>query len=199
MAISNVNAIISDDIHKVWDIVFAVDKYRIWRSDLSKTEIINDKQFIEYTKDGYATTFSATNVEPYKRWEFDMENSNMKGHWIGIFTAKGNETQIDFTENVTPKKWFMKPLVKTYLKKQQKQFVLDLKKHWNNNSCLRRYRMVKVIKEEFVVIGKEGSTLDGQGFIQKLWDDANGHFSEVAHLAKKDANGGIVGIWGCYV
>ncbi len=106
MAISNINTIINDDIHKVWDIVFAVDKYSEWRSDLSKTEIINDKQFIEYTKDGYATIFSITAVEPYKRWEFDMKNSNMTGHWIGIFTAKGNETQIDFTENVTPKKWF---------------------------------------------------------------------------------------------
>ena len=31
--------------------------------------------------------------------------------------------------------------------------------------------MVKVIKKSFVVIGKEGSTLDGEGFIQKLWDD----------------------------
>ena len=50
--------------------------------------------------------------------------------------------------------------------------------------------MVKVIKKSFVVIGKEGSTLDGEGFIQKLWDDANSHFGEVAHLAKKDANGG---------
>ncbi len=128
MAISNINAIINDDIHKVWDIVLAVDKYSVWRSDLSKTEIINEKQFIEYTKDGYATTFSITAVEPYKRWEFDMENSNMTGHWIGIFTAKGNETQIDFTENVTPKMWFMKPFVKLYLKKQQTQFVLDLKK-----------------------------------------------------------------------
>lgn len=128
MEISNINAIISDDIHKVWDIVLAVDKYNIWRSDLSKTEIINDKQFIEYTKDGYATTFTVTVIEPYKRWEFDMENSNLKGHWTGIFTAKGNETLIDFTENVMPKKWFMKPFVKNYLKKQQKQFILDLKK-----------------------------------------------------------------------
>ena len=49
--------------------------------------------------------------------------------------------------------------------------------------------MIKVIKKAFVVIGKEGSTLDGAGFIQKLWDDANSHFGEVAHLAKKDANG----------
>ena len=56
--------------------------------------------------------------------------------------------------------------------------------------------MVKVIKEKFVVIGKEGSTLDGEGFIQKLWKDANDNFCEVAHLARKDANGGIVGIWG---
>ena len=56
--------------------------------------------------------------------------------------------------------------------------------------------MDKVIKKAFVVIGKEGSTLDGEGFIQKLWDDANSHFSEIAHLAKKDANGNLVGIWG---
>ena len=41
-----------------------------------------------------------------------------------------------------------------------------------------------------------GSTLDGEGFIQKLWNDANSHFSEVANLAKKDTNGNIVGIWG---
>ena len=128
VAISNINTIISNDIQKVWNIVLAVDKYNSWRSDLSKTEIINDKQFIEYTKNGYATTFTVTVAEPYKRWEFDMENSNMKGHWIGVFIDKGNETQIDFTENVIPKKWFMKPFVKTYLKKQQKQFVLDLKK-----------------------------------------------------------------------
>lgn len=60
----------------------------------------------------------------------------------------------------------------------------------------RRLIMVKVIKKAFAVIGKMGSTLDGEGFIQKLWDDANGHFNEVAHLAKRDTNGNIVGIWG---
>ncbi len=51
-------------------------------------------------------------------------------------------------------------------------------------------------KESFVVIGKEGSTLDGAGFIQKLWDDANSHFEEVQYLAKKDENGKLGGIWG---
>ena len=56
--------------------------------------------------------------------------------------------------------------------------------------------MVKVTKKAFAVIGKEGSTLDGEGFIQKLWKDANDHFGEIAHLAKKGANGALVGIWG---
>ena len=128
MAYSNIKEIIGCDIHKVWETVLAVEKYSEWRSDLSKTETINEKQFIEYTNEGYATTFTVTAVEPYKRWAFDMKNTNMEGHWVGLFTSIGNETQIDFTENVIPKKWFMKLFVKFYLKKQQAQFVLDLKK-----------------------------------------------------------------------
>lgn len=54
----------------------------------------------------------------------------------------------------------------------------------------------KCIKESFVVIGKEGSTSDGDFSIQKLWEDANLHFEEVSNLAKKDENGNVVGIWG---
>ena len=56
--------------------------------------------------------------------------------------------------------------------------------------------MEKCMKEAFAVIGKEGSTEDGPGFVQSLWTDANAHFAEVAHLAKKDENGKLVGIWG---
>ena len=54
----------------------------------------------------------------------------------------------------------------------------------------------KCCKEHFVVIGKEGSTNDGDGFIQRLWEDANSHFYEVEQLVKKDENGNLVGIWG---
>ena len=91
-------------------------------------QVINEEQFIEYTKNGYPTTFTITVVEPHKRWEFDMENSNMKGHWVGIFTSIDDKTEIDFTEQVTAKKFYMKPFVKSYLKKQQAQFVMDLKR-----------------------------------------------------------------------
>ena len=128
MAVSNIKALIPGELQKVWELVLDIANYAAWRSDLSKTEVISDKQFIEYTKNGYPTTFTVTLVEPYRRWEFDMENSNMTGHWTGIFTAKGDETEIDFTERVEAKKWLLKPFVKLYLKKQQAQFVADIRK-----------------------------------------------------------------------
>lgn len=128
MTTSNIKAKIPGDIQTVWKIVTDFETYSTWRSDLGKTEAVNEKQFTEYTKDGYPTTFTVTAVEPYRCWEFDMENSNMRGHWVGIFTPSGEETEIDFTECVTVKKLFMKPFVKSFLKKQQAQFVEDLKK-----------------------------------------------------------------------
>lgn len=54
----------------------------------------------------------------------------------------------------------------------------------------------KCEKKSFTVIGKEGSTEDGGGFIGRLWENANSHFNEIAHLAKRDENGNIIGIWG---
>ena len=129
MAVSNIKALIPGELHKVWDFVLDIENYAAWRSDLrSKTVVISDKQFIEYTKDGCPTSFTVTLVEPHRRWEFDMENSNMTGHWTGIFSAKGDETEIDFTEQVEAKKWLLKPFVKSYLKKQQAQFVVDISK-----------------------------------------------------------------------
>lgn len=128
MAVSNIKVLLPGELHKVWDFVLDIENYAAWRSDLSKTEVISDKQFIEYTKNGCPTTFTVTLVEPYRRWEFDMENDNMKGHWTGIFTAKGDETEIDFTELVEAKKLLLKPFVKLYLKNQQTQFVADIRK-----------------------------------------------------------------------
>lgn len=57
-------------------------------------------------------------------------------------------------------------------------------------------KIKKCIKESFIVIGKEGSSLEGPDFIQKLWADANAHFKEIQHLAKKGENGKLLGIWG---
>ena len=57
-------------------------------------------------------------------------------------------------------------------------------------------KIEKTSKEAFVVIGKEGSPRDGEGFIQRLWQEANAHFDEIADLVKRDESGNLVGIWG---
>lgn len=57
-------------------------------------------------------------------------------------------------------------------------------------------KIEKIEKPAFSIIGKEGSTADGEGFIQKLWEDANSHFDQVQPLAKTDAQGNLAGIWG---
>ena len=127
MAVSNIKTVLSAAISKVWDVVTDVENYS-WRSDLSRTELLEKNQFVEYTKEGYPTTFTITSSVPYERWEFDMENSNMKGHWVGIFTPKEGKTEIEFTENVTVKKIFLRPFIKRYLRRQQALFVADLEK-----------------------------------------------------------------------
>lgn len=125
MAVSNIRVSFPCGVEKVWRIVTSLDAYE-WRSDLGRIEIISDEKFVEYTKDGYATTFTVTACVPCKRWEFDMENGNMSGHWTGIFSYVDGMTTIDFTECVTAKKLWMKPFVKLYLKKQQEQYAADL-------------------------------------------------------------------------
>lgn len=56
--------------------------------------------------------------------------------------------------------------------------------------------MERIVKPAFAVIGMEGSTADGPGFIAALWEKANACFPEVAHLAKANEDGSLAGIWG---
>lgn len=127
MAVSQIRAVFSASAREVWDVVTSLENYQ-WRSDLGRIEVLNEKLFVEYTKEGFSTKFTITVWEPYKRWEFDMENSNMSGHWSGTFSEKDGQTEIVFTEDVTAKKLIMKPFVKSFLKKQQNQYIADLKK-----------------------------------------------------------------------
>ena len=127
MAVSTITAVLPATVPAVWARVTSLEQYQ-WRSDLGRIEVLNDRQFVEYTKNGYPTTFTITCSQPCKRWEFDMENGNMKGHWTGVFAEKDGKAEIRFTEEVVAKKVMMKPFVKAYLKKQQAQYVADLRR-----------------------------------------------------------------------
>lgn len=128
MAVANIKFNFPYDVEKVWETVVSLKDYS-WRSDLSRIEVLEEgKKFVEYTRDGYSTTFTITVFEPYNRYEFDMENNNMMGHWIGLFLYEDGKTTIDFTEDVTAKKLIMKPFIGMYLKKQQTSYIEDLRK-----------------------------------------------------------------------
>ena len=90
MIVSRRMAVIPKDIHEVWKIVTSVEDAG-WRSDLSRTEILNERQFVEYTKKGYPTIFTVTAEETDRLWEFDLENNTMQGHWRGVFLARGRK------------------------------------------------------------------------------------------------------------
>ncbi|QHT62362.1 GyrI-like domain-containing protein [Paenibacillus lycopersici] len=55
-----------------------------------------------------------------------------------------------------------------------------------------------IAKQRFSVIGKlgEGRSAESSKWIPPLWQEANSRFSEISGLAKIDADGNYVGIWG---
>ncbi len=122
------------DKEKLWNIITDNTKYA-WRSDLSKIEIVDDKHFIEYTKNNYATYFTITKKEKLKEYKFDMENTNIKGKWTGIFKELSNgNILLDFTEEIQTNSVIMKLIAKSYLKNQQKRYFKDLEQQLYKNN-----------------------------------------------------------------
>lgn len=127
MKTSTITANLKSDINKVWSVVTDNRNYQ-WRSDLSKIEISDDgNKFTEYTANGFATRFAITLMEPPHRYEFDIENKNMYGHWTGVFTETESGTKIKLTEEINVKNPIMNLFAGSYLKKQQKKYVMELK------------------------------------------------------------------------
>ena len=128
---SNIKKQFSCDRNKLWDIITDNSNY-VWRSDLSKIEIIDDTHFVEYTKNNFPTYFTITSKEKLKEYKFDLENTNLKGKWIGIFKELPNgNIELDFTEEIEVNSFIKKLLVKSYLKSQQKRYMRDLEKELN--------------------------------------------------------------------
>jgi hypothetical protein len=133
---SIISAEFQSNIRTVWNIITDNNNYA-WRSDLEKIEIIgNGNEFVEYTKGGFSTKFTITAKEELKRYEFNMENKNMTGHWIGCFeeTNKGG-TKIVFSEEININNPVMEFLSYLFMniKKMQKTYVDDLRKELGEN------------------------------------------------------------------
>ena len=116
------------DIKIIWDIITDFKKYH-WRSDISKVDVLNEKEFIEITKDGYSTNFIIIKEIKFKYLEFKIDNSNMEGYWKGEFLSENGKTKIRFTENLKSKKIWLIPILKIYVKRQQKIYMKNLERY----------------------------------------------------------------------
>lgn len=127
MAKANIKVTFLCPVEKVWNTITNLSQYK-WRSDIEKIQVIDEETFIEVSKEGIKTKFTVVNKKEYELWEFTLDNKNIKGRWTGKFYRHGEKTTLDFTEEVHAKKIFMAPFVGRYLRKQQRQYFVDLKR-----------------------------------------------------------------------
>lgn len=128
MTILNCKAGFPNSRSEVWALVTDLKNYG-WRSDLSRIEVVEPgRVFVEYTRNGFPTTFTITCFKPFDQYGFTLKNDNMQGTWTGLFRETAQGAEVEFTESVTVRNPLMKLLAKPYLKKQQKRYIEDLKR-----------------------------------------------------------------------
>lgn len=128
---ANIKKEFNCDINKLWNLVTDNSNYS-WRSDLSKIDILDNVHFVEYTKNNYPTNFTITSKQSLKEYKFDIENTNIKGKWKGLFRELSNgNVELSFTEEIETNNFIMKLLAKPYLKSQQKRYMKDLERELN--------------------------------------------------------------------
>lgn len=127
MAVSKVTIRFPCPVERLWQTVPDLT-HTLWRSDLARVEVLDETHFVEHTKSGYATWFTVTACEPLRFWAFSMENGNLSGSWKGIFEAAEEGSLLTCIETVHAKRWWMRPFVPGYLRRQQKRYLDDLRK-----------------------------------------------------------------------
>lgn len=127
---SNIKQEFNCNIEKLWGIITDNADY-IWRSDLSRIDVIDGKHFVEYAKNNFSTHFTITTKRKYE-YQFDMKNANIEGKWTGLLRKLPNgNVELDFTEEIEVSNPVMKLFAKLYLKSQQKRYLRDLEKKIN--------------------------------------------------------------------
>ena len=104
----------------------SLDNYK-WRSDIKRIEKVNETEFIEYTKNGFATYFKITQYKSYSLYAFQIVNENMEGNWSGMFKVDGDGCSIHFIEDVKSNHFLLKMILPIFIRRQQKRYVRDLK------------------------------------------------------------------------
>ena len=128
MVKAHLQAVIDGDLKTVWQIVIDNEHYAWW-SDLQKIIVADDGQsFTELSKNGMETHFVITVQEYCSRYEFTLENSNLRGHWQGLFSATTGGTRLELIEELEVKKPLLRLVAGKYLRHAQQRYLADLRR-----------------------------------------------------------------------
>lgn len=112
---------------EIYDII-TNNEFYLWRSDLSKIEIVDENHFIEYTNKNFPTFFTVIKSIKNKRYETEMINNNIEGKFIIELKKIDNKTEFIIREEIQKLNIKLKFASKLFLKKMQKKYIFDLLK-----------------------------------------------------------------------
>ena len=128
MAAYGTRTMLNCTVEKAWELVTTLETQMDWREDLKEIEILDSRQFIEHTRDGYITHYTLVKVEERKLWQRTLTNEDMVGQTLYTFVEKGNQTLFTMKENMSTSKLLFKIFVKNYLRSHQYNYIQNLKK-----------------------------------------------------------------------
>ena len=139
MIISKAKMQINAKIEEVWEVVTNNKEY-FWRKDLSKIEILDEKHFVEYTKNNFLTKFEIIKKEQFKNYECILENDNIKGIFrLYLEKMEDNKVMIELVEEIEIKNNIVIQLfAKPYLKNHQKKYLQHLNKKLSGENKKRK-------------------------------------------------------------
>ncbi len=133
MVRSEITVLLNEKPVTIWKTLTNIKDYPSWRKDIKEVRILSENQFQEIDRNGFITTFTTTLLENNTRWEFDIDNSNISGHWIGIIKDINGKTGLTLIEEIQSKKKIPVFLQKLYISHQQKLFMQNIKNSYKKN------------------------------------------------------------------
>ncbi len=95
---SEVQATFLSDAQTVWDQVVDMQD-TAWRTDIVRTEPLNEKAFAEYPQKGSVTKFTIVKKEPGRLYELRLENRHFHGGFRAVWEpTESGGCKVTFTE-----------------------------------------------------------------------------------------------------
>jgi len=112
----------------VWQVINDRGKYTEWQTNLTKVDIVDDKNWVEYPKDSpEPLKFSLAKDERPNGMEFDYTiGASFAGKWTGELTQTSWGSKLKTVDSYSAKGWVTKILIYAFF--DMKVFSRD----WNN-------------------------------------------------------------------